>query len=112
MRKCKNCTTGLFWACASDYCYQERQGLVEEAQDRAEMHGHVLAPFVKERKQPVWRARCVGCGLEAVIRLDPSLGEPDVYGPALVMECPKRDQVRSGSLESGRESVPSDAPEH
>jgi hypothetical protein len=93
MKKCRHCVTGLFWACDSDYCYQERQGLVEEAQFQTEQHGHVLTSFAKEKGRPIWRAECLGCGQEAIIRLDPAPNEPDVYGEALVTDCPERAQV-------------------
>jgi hypothetical protein len=93
MRKCRHCVTGLFWACASDYCYQERQGLIEEAEYRAEQHGHVLTSFAKDKGHPVWRARCSSCGLEAIIRLDPAPNEPDVYGEALTTDCPEPVEI-------------------
>ena len=87
MRRCRDCVTGLLWACGADYCYQERQGLIEEARWQAEQRGHKLATFVKDRDVPQWRARCTGCGQEAVIRLDPAPGQADVYGSAVRTDC-------------------------
>jgi len=89
MRKCKNCVTGLFFACGSDYCFQERQGLVEEATFRAEQRGHTLSEFTKDRAFPVWRARCLHCNREAIYQLDPEPGESDVHGEALITDCPR-----------------------
>ena len=88
MKRCRNCVTGLFWACGADYCYGERQGLIEEAQWQAEQRGHTLSAFAKDRGVPQWRARCTHCGREAVIRLDPAPDQADVYGEAVRTDCP------------------------
>ena len=88
MKRCKHCTVGLFWACGADYCYQERQGLIEEAQQRAAQRGHTLTAFAKDKGLPLWRARCGDCGHEAVIRLDPAPHQADVDGLAVHAACP------------------------
>jgi hypothetical protein len=89
MRRCKNCVVGLLSACRPDYCYGERQGLIEEAAYLAAQGGHVLGPFDKVAGQPVWRAHCVQCGQSAAIALDPGPGEPQVHGDATSTVCPQ-----------------------
>jgi hypothetical protein len=95
MKKCKNCVVGLFGACGIDYCYSEREGLIEEAQRFAEQRGHSLAEFVKVQDYPIWQARCVRCGQLAAINLDPASNEPDVYGEAASVTCPETDDEQS-----------------
>jgi hypothetical protein len=87
MKRCKDCVVGLFGACAPDYCRQERQGLIENAQWFAEQRGHVLSEFIKTSGQPVWQAQCVTCGLVVSVCLDPAPGEPDVHGEGLEIDC-------------------------
>jgi hypothetical protein len=87
MRRCKNCVVGVLGACGPDYCYGERQGLIEEAEYLATRGGHALGSFDKVKGHPVWRARCVLCGRSAAIALDPGMGEPEVYGDATVSPC-------------------------
>ena len=87
-RRCKDCVVGILGACGADYCYGERQGLVEEAEALAEGKGHVLGSFDKVKGLPVWRAHCVRCGRSAAIALDPGPGEPQVYGEATTGRCP------------------------
>ena len=89
--KCKNCVVGLLGTC-HDYCRPEREGLIEEAQRRAEQLGHVLAGFVKVKDYAIWEARCERCGRVAAIALDPPLNEPDVYGEAVVARCTATDE--------------------
>jgi hypothetical protein len=88
MRRCKDCVVGLFGACRPDYCYGERQGLIEEAAHLAAQGGHVLGSFDKVAGHPVWRAHCVHCGQSAAIALDAGPGELRVYGEATATRCP------------------------
>lgn len=97
MKKCKNCVVGLFGACGIDYCYAEREGLIEEAQRSAEGRGHSLAEFVKVPDDPIWQAWCVRCGQLVAINLDPAPNEPDVYGEAASVTCPEADDEQSGA---------------
>ena len=90
-KRCKGCTVGMFGACSLDYCYGERQGLIEEAQRFAQERGHVLSEFVKVKGYPVWQAQCARCGASAAIRLDPEPNEPEVYGHALSADCPSSE---------------------
>jgi hypothetical protein len=96
MKKCKNCVVALFGACGIDYCYAEREGLIEEAQRSAEQHGHSLGEFVKVPDHPIWQARCVRCGQLVAINLDPAPNEPDVYGEAASVACPVTDDGQGG----------------
>lgn len=89
MRRCKNCVVGLFGACRPDYCYGERQGLIEEAEYLAAQGGHVLGSFDKVEGHPIWRSYCVHCGQSAAIALDPAPSEPQVYGDATSTVCPQ-----------------------
>jgi len=89
MGQCKDCVVGLFGACRPDYCYGERQGLIEEAEYLATRGGHALGPFDKVKGHPIWRARCVQCGRSAAIALDPAQDEPQVYGDATTTRCPR-----------------------
>ena len=95
MGKCKNCLVGLFGGCRLDYCSAEREGLIEEAEQSAERHGHALAAFIKVRDYPIWQARCIRCGRSAAINLDPAQGEPDVYGEAVTADCLEADTERT-----------------
>jgi hypothetical protein len=97
MRRCKGCVVGAFGACGADYCYGERQGLIEEAEYLATREGHVLGSFEKVEGQPIWRARCVQCGRRAAIALDPARGETQVYGEATTDPC-AHDQDRHDAL--------------
>jgi hypothetical protein len=93
-KECKNCVVGLFGVC-NDYCRPEREGLIEEAQQLAEQHGHSLGEFIKVKDHPIWEARCVHCGQMAAINLDPPVSQPDVYGTALSADCTEIDVKRS-----------------
>ena len=86
MRRCKRCVVGLFGACSADYCFAERQGLIEEAERLAA--SHALGPFVKVRGSPVWASSCARCGRTATIALDPAPRAPEVYGEAVDAPCP------------------------
>jgi hypothetical protein len=51
MPVCKDCVVGLFHACHNEeYCRQEKNALIEQAQEAAENEGHSLAKFTKRRK--------------------------------------------------------------
>jgi hypothetical protein len=93
MTRCKDCVVNLFGVCNPDYCYQERQGLVERAEDLAGQQGHTLTQFVKAKGLPIWHATCTRCGLRASICLDPQPGETDVYGAALTTPCSESDET-------------------
>lgn len=88
MNKCKDCVANLFSRC-TDYCRTEREGLVAEARQRAELQGHALGEFVKVERYAIWRAACVRCGRAVTIALDPAPGESDISGEALLNPCPK-----------------------
>lgn len=88
-RSCKDldCVIEIFGHCRGEYCYPERQGLIERAQREARRLGHSLSPFEKVRNYAVWRAECERCGLEAAITLSAEAGEPEIYGDALGEAC-------------------------
>ena len=88
MRRCRGCVVGLFGACGIDYCFAERQGLIEEAEQLAAEGAHALGPFVKVRGKPLWTSSCARCGRAATITLDPAPGAPEVYGDAVRAPCP------------------------
>ena len=87
MKRCKGCVAGVFGACGDDYCYGERQGLIEEAKYLATRKGHTLGTFDKVKWQPIWLARCVHCGRSAAIALDTAPDESQVYGDATTTPC-------------------------
>jgi hypothetical protein len=91
MIRCKKCAVGLLGACGLDYCQQEREVLIEQAQQAAEERGHTLSSFEKIKDYPIWQATCSQCGQMAAINLDPPAGEPDVYGDAVSGVCPKAE---------------------
>ena len=97
MSKCKDCVVGLLGVCGIDYCRQEREVLIEEAQQAAEQRGHSLTEFVKVKDHPIWEARCVRCGQLAAIHLDPVPNEADITGEALAGHCPEIDSEQSGA---------------
>ena len=88
MPVCKDCVVGLFVTCHNEeYCRQEKDALIEQAQEAAESEGHSLAKFTKRRQVAIWHARCVQCGQVATVCLSPSPGEPDVRGEAVSGVC-------------------------
>jgi len=95
MRKCKNCVVWLLGVCGMDYCRQEREVLIEQAQRFADQRGHTLTEFVKVKGYAIWQARCVRCDWPAAINLDPPPNEPDIYGKAVTTNCPEMDSEPS-----------------
>jgi hypothetical protein len=93
MIKCKNCVVGLLGVCSEDYCRQEREVLIEQAQQAAEQGGHTLTEFIKVKDYAIWQARCVGCNWLAAINLNPPPNEADVYGEAVTTACPEFEGI-------------------
>ena len=90
MRRCKDCGTKHMGPCR-DYCYDERQGLIEWAQAHSAELGHELGPFVQIRGYAVWIAHCIHCGRSVMVRLDPDVGEKVVESEALQVQCAASD---------------------
>jgi hypothetical protein len=89
MPSCKDCVAmGLLGVC-DDYCREERQVLTDQARQSAEQRGHTLTEFIKVKDYAVWEARCVHCGQQATINLDPPPNGADVYGEATTATCPQ-----------------------
>ena len=95
MPSCKDCVAmGLLGVC-DDYCYEERQVLTDQARQSAEQRGHTLTEFIKVKDYAIWEARCVRCGQQATINLDPPPNGADVYGEATTTACPQPlDELR------------------
>jgi hypothetical protein len=89
MQRCKDCVAmGLLGVC-DDYCVEERQVLTDQARQSAEQRGHTLTEFFKVKDYAIWKARCVHCGQQATINLDPPPNGADVYGEATTTACPQ-----------------------
>ncbi len=87
MRRCKGCVNRQLGPC-QDYCYDERQGLIEWAQARSATLGHELGSFMQIPGYAVWVAHCIHCGRSAMVRLDPVEGKDAVDSEATQIPCP------------------------
>ena len=96
MARCKGCSVGLLGACGVDYCRQEREAMVEQAERLARQYGHALTSFSKVKRYPIWQARCVHCGQRVSLNLDPKPNEPDISGPVVEAECPALARKEGG----------------
>jgi hypothetical protein len=86
VRRCRDCGTRHLGPC-QDYCYDERQGLIEWVQEHCAALGHELGPFKQIPGYAVWAARCTLCGRLATVRLDPDEGEQAVESEAFKIIC-------------------------
>ena len=86
MARCKDCVVGLLGPC-SDYCAFERELMEEQARELAEANGHALGAFAKKKGEAIWEARCERCAWLVSFSLTPGPGQPDIYGPGLVLSC-------------------------
>ncbi|MGQ9501182.1 MAG: hypothetical protein ACUVSF_07885 [Anaerolineae bacterium] len=91
MGLCKECIAFHLGACHNlDYCRQEREALIEEAHQRAREHGHAeLGDFALWREgHSIFEAHCLACGMAVRIDVNPAIGEPDLDGEAIILDCP------------------------
>ncbi|MCS7261199.1 MAG: hypothetical protein NZ765_10525 [Anaerolineae bacterium] len=108
MGLCKECVAFHLGACRDlSYCLQERKALMEEAYQRIQTHGHAkLSPFTRWREgYSIFEAHCLACGMAVRIDVNPGVGEPDIFGEALLMDCPGISAARGIFPDSDTPSV-------
>jgi hypothetical protein len=86
MRRCKDCVARQLGTC-QDYCYDERQGLIERAQVRCAELGHELGPFAQIPGYAAWVAHCMHCGRSVTVYLDAVPGDESRDSEALRISC-------------------------
>lgn len=84
---CRDCVVWLLSGCRTDFCWPEREPLMQKARQSAEQGGHTLTEFVKLKGHPIWQAQCARCGRLAAINLDPSPNEACIYGEVFTVNC-------------------------
>jgi len=90
MGLCNECVAFQLGACRDlEYCRQEREALIEQAYQQAREHGHAeLGDFVLWRQgYSIFEAHCLTCGMVVRIDVNPTVGEPDLSGDALFLDC-------------------------
>jgi hypothetical protein len=103
-KRCKDCVARVFGACRGDFCEPERIAICELAERKAEERGHVLGPFEKSKKYPIWQAHCERCGRPVSYTLDPGAGEPAIYGEAIETDCEESPELEKSLTHSNRTS--------
>jgi hypothetical protein len=87
MRRCRDCVAKHLGSCR-DYCYDERQGLIEWAQVQCAELDHELDPFTQIPGYAAWVAHCIHCGRSVTVCLDALEGKEAVDGEAMRIPCP------------------------
>jgi hypothetical protein len=86
MRRCKDCVARQLGTC-QDYCYDERQGLIERAQVRGAELGHELGPFAQIPGYAAWVAHCMHCGRSVTVCMDAVEGNESLDSEAMWISC-------------------------
>ena len=87
MKRCQDCVIRHLGPCR-DYCYDERQGLIERAQVHCAELGHELKPFAQIPGYAAWVAHCMHCGRSVTVCLDAVEGNESLDSEAMRIPCP------------------------